>query len=128
MPGQAKSVEGYIDELGEPRDAVATRLRAAVRAAAPGARESIKYGQIVYESDGPFVALKAMPRWVTLTFWRGAQMAAEPELATLLEGDGDRMRHRRFATPDDVRDIDVAALVTRAIALNREQGDPTKRR
>jgi hypothetical protein len=127
MAPEAKSVDGYVEGLGEPRAAVARRLREAVRAAAPEAKESVKYGQLVYESDGPFAALKGMPRWVTLTFWRGAAMAAEPELAPLLDGEGDRMRHHRFGTVEDVRDDEVAALVRRAVTMNAELGDPTKR-
>ena len=127
MAGDIKTVDGYIGALGAPRDEIARRLRSAVRFAAPDAKESVKYGQVVYESGGPFVALKAFPGWVTLTFWRGATMAGEPELAPLLEGDGDRMRHHRFAKADDVRTEQVAALVRRAVALNAELGDPTKR-
>ena len=62
-----KTVDGYIGALHPARAPVATRLREIVRAAAPEARESIKWGQPVYESNGPFVALKAFPRWVTLS-------------------------------------------------------------
>jgi hypothetical protein len=118
------TVDSYIAALDERRRATADALRSAIRAAEPEAKESIKWGQPVYEANGPFVALKAFPRWVTLTFWRGAELArAHP----LLEGEGDRMRHVRFASADDV-DLEAVESVVRAAAqLNRELGDPTKR-
>jgi hypothetical protein len=119
-----RTVDDYIGGIPAPLDGVASELRRAIREAAPEARESIKWGQPVYESDGPFAALKAFPRWVTLTFWRGAAMA---ERDGLLAGDGDRMRHARFASVDEVRVAPVGDLVREAVSLNRELGDPTKR-
>ena len=118
------TVDEYIARIPDPLDLVAAALREAVLGGAPGAKESIKWGQPVYESDGPFAALKAYPRWVTLTFWRGAALA---ESDPLLAGEGDRMRHARFASIDEVRSADVAGLVRMAVELNRELGDPTKR-
>ena len=122
-----RTVDDYIAALDEPRQSVARRLREVVRAAAPEAHESIKWAQPVYESDGPFVALKAFPKHVTLTFWRGATLADRADADGLLEGDGDRMRHARFRTVDDVRDDPIGTLVRRAVELNAELGDPTKR-
>ena len=100
MADQRPTVDDYVARIpAELRD-VAVELRKIVRAAAPDATESIKWGQPVYDAGGPFAALKAYPRWVTLTFWRGADLA-DPN--GLLEGDGDRMRHARFATTSAVR-------------------------
>jgi hypothetical protein len=128
MPAGGRTVDGYIDALGEPRAETARRLREAIRAAAPDARESIKWGQPVYESDGPFVALKGFPRWVTLTFWRGAQLAGDGHGAGLLDGEGDRMRHVRFSRVDDVDAGRIGDVIRAAVELNRIHGDPTKRR
>ena len=118
-----KTVDSYIAALDPELRATAEALRTAILAAEPAAKESIKWGQPVYEISGPFVALKAFPRWVTLTFWRGAALAAHP----MLEGDGDRMRHVRFTAPQSVDAEAVQALVRDAAAANREFGDPTKR-
>jgi hypothetical protein len=122
-----KTVDGYIGALDPARAAIATRLREIVRAAAPEARESVKWGQPVYESNGPFVALKAFPRWVTLTFWRGAAIHETDDPDGLLAGDGDRMRHARFTTVDQIGEATVADLVRAAVELNAALGDPTKR-
>ncbi len=125
MPDASRrTVDDYISAIPAPLTAVGEALRDAVRAAAPDAKESIKWGQPVYESGGPFAALKAYPRWVTLTFWRGATLA---DPTGILDGDGDRMKHARFATLDEVRAAPVADLVRSAVALNAELGDPTKR-
>jgi hypothetical protein len=119
-----KTVDSYIAALDPERRAIAEALRSAIVAAEPGAKESIKWGQPVYDVNGPFVALKSFPRWVTLTFWRGAALA---DSHGILEGDGDRMRHARFSSSDSI-DVDaVQALVREAAAMNRELGDPTKR-
>ena len=119
-----RTVDDYIAAIPAPLGAVGEALRAAVREAAPEARESIKWGQPVYESDGPFAALKAYPRWVTLTFWRGAAL---PDTAGILAGDGDRMKHARFASVEEVAAAPVAELVRAAVAMNRDLGDPTRR-
>ena len=119
-----RTVDDYIAAVPAPLTAVAEALRAAVREAAPDARESIKWGQPVYDMGGPFAALKAYPRWVTLTFWRGGTLA---DPTGILAGDGDRMKHARFATVDEVQAAPVGDLVRAAVALNAELGDPTKR-
>ncbi len=118
------TVDEYMAKIPAPLSAVAEELRAAVLAAAPHATESVKWGQPVYESGGPFAALKAYPRWITLTFWRGAAL---PDPAGVLAGNGDRMKHARFASVEEVRGAPVAELVQAAVALNAELGDPTKR-
>lgn len=119
-----KTVDSYIAALDPERRATAEALRAAILAAEPTAKESIKWAQPVWEISGPFVALKAFPRWVSLTFWRGAALAASHPM---LEGEGDRMRHVRFTAVDFVDVEAVQALVKDAAAANRELGDPTTR-
>jgi hypothetical protein len=119
-----RSVDDYVAAVPAPLTPVADALRAAVREAAPDAKESIRWGQPVYDADGPFAALKAYPRWITLTFWRGGALT---DPAGILAGDGDRMKHARFASVEEVRSAAVAELVRAAVALNAELGDPTKR-
>lgn len=119
-----RTVDDYIAAIPAPLDAVAAELRRIVRAAATDAAELVKWGQPVYDAGGPFAALKAYPRHITLTFWRGAAL---PDPTGALAGDGDRMRHARFASVDDVREGPIADLVRAAVELNRTLGDPTKR-
>jgi hypothetical protein len=121
---QRKTVDSYIAALDEHRRATAEALRAAIRSAEPESTESMKWGQPVYSANGPFVALKAFPRWVTLTFWRGAELAASH---ALLAGEGDRMRHVRFTSAAEVDAGAVQAVIKDAAKLNHELGDPTRR-
>jgi len=124
-PARPRSVDEYIAAQPDEQRQTAQALRSAVRSADPNLRESLKWAQPVYESNGPVVAIKAFPRHVTLTFWRGAALQ---DRTNALEGDSDRMRHVRFASADAV-DIDlVGNLVREAVALNAELGDPTRRR
>lgn len=124
MPAQRPTVDDYVAKVPPALRDVAAELRRVILAAAPDATESIKWGQPVYDAGGPFAALKAYPRWITLTFWRGAAL---PDPEGLLEGEGDRMRHARFATLSEVRAEAIMELVRAALAMNRELGDPTRR-
>jgi hypothetical protein len=125
MPDQARrTVDDYVAAIPAPLGDVVARLRRVIREAAPEALETIKWGQPVYDAGGPFAALKAHARHVTLTFWRGAAL---PDEGRLLEGDGDRMRHARFSSVEGVREEAVRELVRAAVELNRDLGDPTKR-
>jgi hypothetical protein len=54
-----KTVDGYLAALPPEVREIAERLRHIVRQAAPGARESIKWAQPVYEDNGPFAYIKA---------------------------------------------------------------------
>ena len=119
------TVDDYLAALPDDRRETAQALRAAILSADPDARESIKWGQPVFDVNGPIVALKAHTRHVTLTFWRGAALD-DPD--GILDGEGDRMRHARFTSADAVPTATVQALVRQAVALNRELGDPTTRR
>lgn len=121
------TVDDYIAALAPARRATAERLRAVVRGAAPDAREIVKWGQPVYDANGPFAALKAFPKHVTITFWRGAALAESSDPTGVLAGDGDRMRHVRFHSADDVPADALADIIRAAVRLNAELGDPTKR-
>jgi hypothetical protein len=121
------TVDDYIAALDPARRATAERLRAVLRSAAPEATESIKWAQPVYQSNGPFAALKAFPKHVTLTFWRGAALAESADPTGVLAGEGDRMRHVRFQSADDVPGAALTEIIRAAVRMNAELGDPTKR-
>jgi hypothetical protein len=120
-----RTVDEYIAALPEDRRRTAEAMRRAVMAADEELTASIKYGQVVFELGGPVAALKAHPKHVTITFWRGAALS---DPARVLEGDGDRMRHIRYVTEDGVDPAVLSPLVSQAVDLNRRLGDPTKNR
>lgn len=121
----AKTVDEYVDGLGGWQQEVVAALREIVKGAAPAATESIRWAQPVYEDHGPFAYIKAFPRTVNLGFWRGAELV---DPLGLLAGGGDRMRHVKLIGAWDVRRKAFQDLVKEAVALNRDRGDPTKRR
>lgn len=119
-----KTVEGYVAEVGGWQADVIRDLGRLVDEAAPGASSSIKWGQPVWESNGPFAYVKAFPASVNFGFWRGAQLS-DPE--SLLQGDGDRMKHIKIRSGDDLRPDVYRAFVRQAVELNAKLGNPTKR-
>jgi hypothetical protein len=118
------TVDAYVASLtGWQKDA-ATRLRDVVRAAAPGATESIKWGQPVYEENGPVCYFKANTEHITFGFWRGTEL---DDLEWRLEGEGERMKHLTLRSADEVTEESLGGFVRQAVELNRRHGSPTAR-
>jgi hypothetical protein len=120
----ASSPDAYIASLSGWQRRYAEALRSAVSSAA-SLQESVKWGHLVYFSNGPVLLIRAEEKRVLFGFWRGKRLRGiEPrlkpggkfELATLelLEG-----------TPLDRST--VINLVQAAVALNAAVGDPTRR-
>lgn len=118
-----KTVDAYVDGLDGWQKEAAVQLRGIIRNAAPEARESIKWAQPVYELGGPFCYFKAFKSSLNFGFWRGVDLD-DPK--GLLEGSGDKMRHVKLTSIEDVNTDAFAAFVRQAIALNQLKGDPTK--
>lgn len=118
----ADSPDAYVESLDGwlRRDTVA--LRSAVRSVAT-LQEVIKWGHLVYLSNGPVLLIRAEEKRILFGFWRGQRLREiEPrlkpggkyEMATLALVEG---------TPLE-RSV-VARLVTTAVALNASLGNPT---
>ena len=121
----ASTIDAYAKDLDDWRGEVVRELDALVRKAAPKATGSIKWAQPVYEQNGPFAYVKAFTSAVNFGFWRGTDLS-DPEGA--LEGTGDRMRHVKIKSAEDVNLERFTAWVKEAVALNDSKGDPTKAR
>jgi hypothetical protein len=119
-----QTVEGYIAAMTGELAEVAGRLRDLVRGVAPSATESIKWGQPVYEDNGPFCYLKAGAESVTIGFWRGAELD-DPD-QRLVESDGERMKHLELSSADDIDEDAIGRWVRQAIDLNWRYGNPTQ--
>ncbi|MGD2105352.1 MAG: DUF1801 domain-containing protein [Anaerolineae bacterium] len=120
---KAKTVDGYIAGLGDWRADVVSRLRDLITEAAPNASESIKWAQPVFEDNGPFSYVKAFKNHVNFGFWRGVDLTDE---VGVLEGSGEKMRHVKLNSIEDIQEDVFRELVREAVALNRSKGDPTK--
>lgn len=68
--------------------------------------------------------IKAYTKYVNIGFWRGTEMQ---DKHGLLAGDGDRMRHVKLTTIQDIKKTALTDYIKQAIKLNAVSGDPTKR-
>ena len=99
-------------------------IRAIVARHAPAATLSIKWGQPVWEHNGPFAWAKPAKNHLSFGFWRGAEMK-DPN--GVLEGDGEKMRHVKITSAEQAKSLGLDDFVKQAIKLNEKKGDPTKR-
>jgi len=118
--GQARGYVGeYIRGLSGWQKQVVSELRSLVLAAAPEAKETMKWGQPVYDVNGPCCYISAHASAVNLGFWRGKELMREyPELES---GGGKNMRHIKIRDPKALRKPQLSAVVRRAVELNKEK-------
>ncbi len=116
------SPEAYVSGLtGWQRETV-QGLRAAVVASAK-LDEVIKWGHLVYLSDGPVLLIRAEDQRVLLGFWRG-QRLRELE-ARLKPGGKYEMATLVLRENDAIGASIVRRLVRAAVKFNETLGDPT---
>ena len=117
----AESPDAYVASLGGWQRRYAQALRSTVIHTAP-LQELIKWGHLVYFSNGPVLLIRAETERVLFGFWRGQRLQSiEPrlkasgnyEMATL------ELREATTASASMVR-----KLAKEAIALNKSLGDP----
>jgi hypothetical protein len=119
------TVDAYVVGFRDWRGDTVSALRKLIREAAPDAVESIKWGQPVYEVNGPFAYIKAYKNHVNFGLWRGAELT-DPK--GILEGTGSRMRHVELRSVADIDTAMLQAMVRTAVEMNRIKGDPTTMR
>ena len=118
-----KTVDSYIAGLADWQGEIVSQVRQIILEAAPEADESIKWAQPVYEVNGPFAYIKAFKNSVNFGFWRGVDIN---DSAGLLQGSGEKMRHFKLTSPEDINAPLFSDYVQQAIKLNLTKGDPTK--
>ena len=118
----AASPDAYVSALRGWRRSCVELLRNAARSV-KGADEVIKWGNIVYLTNGPVFMIRAEDERVLFGFWRGARLRAlEPRLRPGGKYEMATLEIRQ-ATVIDVQAM--KRLVRAAVTLNREVGDPT---
>ena len=119
----AASPDAYIAALsGWQKPLVETLRRAAVSAATLD--ERIKWGNLVYLSNGPVLLIRAEPMRVLLGFWRGQRLRAMDDR---LRPSGKYELANIVLKPDDsVSEAAIRRLVKAAVQLNLDLGDPTR--
>lgn len=119
----AASPDAYAAALSGWQRPQVDALRAAVQEAAPF-REEVKWGHLVYFSNGPVLLIRAEDTRVLLGFWRGRRLRGiEPRL----QGGGKYEMATLHLGPDTPLSRDtVIALVKEAAALAVTLGDATR--
>lgn len=117
------SPDAYVEGMAGWHRALVTHLRAAALSVG-GLDEVIKWGHLVYLSNGPVLLIRAEGQRVLLGYWRGQRLQdIEPRLKS---GGQFEMASIGFAEGETIDAEVVVRLTQTAIALNAELGDPTK--
>lgn len=120
-PGLTPDV--YAASLDDWRGEGLRRLRAATLAV-DGMEEVIKWGHLVYLSNGPVALIRAEGKRVLFGLWRGQRLLeTEPRLKP---GGQFEMASISLAEGETLDPATVTTLVRAGVALNAELGDPTK--
>jgi hypothetical protein len=121
MKTAAKTPDAYVKlQRGWKRDCV-EHLRAHVLAAVK-LEEALKWGHLVYFSNGPVLLIRVEPERVLFGFWRGQRLRdREP---TLKPGGKYEMATMAITGEPFPSATRVRKLVKAAVSLNQELGNP----
>ena len=118
----AANPDAYVAHLDGWRRECVEGIRAAVRTT-PGLEEVIKWGHLVYLSNGPALLIRAEAERVLFGFWRGQRLRAiEPRLKP---GGKYEMATVELREGMSIDPAAVRHLVREAVALNKILGNPT---
>jgi len=117
----AASADEYVAALDGWRRELVEVLRANVRAAAK-LEEVIKWGHLVYFSNGPVLLIRSEDSRVLFGFWRGQQLR---EIEPALKAGGKyEMATMELREGMKVKPAMVRRLTKAAVALNVKSGNP----
>jgi hypothetical protein len=118
----AASPDAYVAALSGWQRVMVEKLRAAVRSSA-AVVEVIKWGHLVYLSNGPVLLIRSEEHRVLFGFWRGRRLR---EICPLLKPGGKyEMATRELRENDGIDAAMVRRLTKAAVQLNETLGDPT---
>jgi hypothetical protein len=119
----AANPDAYVGGLIGWTQAPVAALREAVRAV-EGLTEVIKWGHLVYLSNGPALLIRAEDERIVFGFWRGQRLREiEPRLKP---GGQYEMASVILREGETIDPQTVLALTRAAVTLNADLGDPTK--
>lgn len=120
-PTPASSPDEYVAGLSGWQRALVESLRKAVTATG-SFEEAVKWGHLVYASNGPALLIRAEQQRVLFGFWRGQRLQGiEPRLKS---GGKYEMATLELREGMTVTRSVVRRLVQEAIRLNKSLGDP----
>ncbi|MDB5908108.1 MAG: hypothetical protein JWP34_2222 [Massilia sp.] len=118
----AENPDAYLASLPGWQHRYVEALRSAVTDAAP-LQEFVKWGHLVYYSNGPVLLIRAEQDRVLFGFWRGQRLRGiEPRLKP---GGKYEMATLELVQGTPLERSTVVELVKQGVALNIAEGDPT---
>jgi hypothetical protein len=124
----SRLIDARIKELGDWRGDVLARIRALIKAAAPGVVEEWKWrGVPVWYHDGMICTGETYRAVVKVTFFKGAQLA-DPARLFNASLDGNARRAIDIHEGDRLDEAAFKALVRSAVALNVAPTGASRRR
>ena len=119
----AANPDAYVAGLHSWQRECVESLRTAVRSAAT-LEEAVKWGHLVYLSNGPVLLIRAEEQRVLFGFWRGQRLRAiEPGLKP---GGKYEMATLELREGMTIGMTNVRHLTKEAVKLNKTLGDPTR--
>lgn len=118
----AESPDAYLAALAGWQHDCVHHLRNTVHKSAK-LDEVIKWGHLVYLSNGPVLLIRAEERRVLFGFWRGQRLRDIDQ--RLKPGGNYEMATMTLLESHSVSAVIVRRLVREAVALNASLGDPT---
>jgi len=118
----ASSPDAYVDGLAGWQRVTVQGLRAAVVASGK-LDEVIKWGHLVYLSNGPVLLIRAEEHRVLFGFWRGQRLRAIE--GRLKPGGKYEMATLELRENDKISAGVVRRLVKAAVGFNETLGNPT---
>jgi hypothetical protein len=118
----AANADAYVAALSGWQRVTVEKLRATVLTSA-AVVEVIKWGHLVYLSNGPLLLIRAEERRVLFGFWRGKRLR---EIHPLLKPGGKyEMATWELHENDEISATMARRLIKEAVQLNETLGDPT---
>ena len=118
----AANPDAYVAALTGWQRTLVEQLRAAVLQASK-LEETVKWGHLVYFSNGPTLLIRAEDHRVLLGFWRGQRLR---DIEPALKGGGKyEMATIELREGKNIASTVVRKLTRQAVALNKELGNPT---
>lgn len=118
----AANPDAYVAALNGWQQQCVADLRATVRASA-ALEEVIKWGHLVYLSNGPVLLIRAEEERVLFGFWRGQRLRDIEK--RLRPGGKYEMATLELHENTSIKPSVVRRLTKEAVALNENIGNPT---
>jgi hypothetical protein len=118
----APNPDVYVASLSGWQRVCVENLRAAVRSACD-IEERVKWGHLVYVSNGPVLLIRAESERVLFGFWRGQRLR---DIEQGLRPGGKYEMATLELTENEVLSSAIARSLVEAVALNKTLGDPTR--